>query len=356
MDEFDEYIKQGEGTKYEKGCAWRAAIGLQQVDGLKTSDYLINTARQHIEGDITIDEAKALIDSYYKSKDSRKVTTEERMEEADKVAARITELLSEQTFNFSPVGLISIHRRLFEGIYKHAGKIRDYNITKNEWVLRGKTVNYAGQSELSDTLDYELRTEKAFSYEGLSTAESISHLAHFISYLWQIHPFGEGNTRTTAVFSIKYLRTLGFPIDNDAFANHSWYFRNALVRANYNDLSKGIHETTEYLERFLYNLLIGENYELKNRDMLVPEQANSTQSATTVVSKSQIGTLNCTLEEMSVLEQLIANPHVTQKEVALLIGKSERTVKRITVSLTDKDIIQRKSGKRNGYWEIHVEH
>lgn len=373
MDEFDEYIKQGEGTKYEKVRAWRAAIGLQQVDGLKTSDYLIDTARKHIEGDITIDKAKALIDSYYRSKDTRVALSDNRTEEADKVAARITELLSEQTFNFSPIGLLSIHKRLFEGIYKLAGKTRDYNISKNEWVLRGKSVDYTGYTELMDTLEYELRTEKTFSYEGLSTSQAILHLAHFISYLWQIHPFCEGNTRTTAVFSIKYLRTLGFPVDNDTFSNNSWYFRNALVRANFNDLSCGIHETTEYLERFLYNLLLGTNYELMNRDLIIPEEKSGSkgckdivQSATADIqsatnnkdntegfaSKCQIGTLNCTLEEMSVLQQLKNNPRITQKELAKLIGKSERTVKRITANLVEKSIIVRKNGKKDGYWEI----
>lgn len=160
-----------------------------------------------------------------------------------------------------------IHKKLFAGIYGHAGKLRDYNITKKEWVLNGATVLYGSASELRATLDYDFAEEKKFSYKNLSMEEIIHHLAIFISRLWQIHVFGEGNTRTTAVFFIKYLRTLGFDVTNDIFAENAWYFRNALVRANYNDLKNGVHETTEYLELFLRNLLLDEKNELHNRTM-----------------------------------------------------------------------------------------
>lgn len=160
---------------------------------------------------------------------------------------------------------MSIHKRLFSGIYDHAGKIRDYNISKKEWVLNGDTVLYGGASELRATLEYDFSVERNFSYKGLSMQETIAHIARFISRLWQIHVFGEGNTRTTAVFLIKYLRTLGFDVTNDTFAENAWYFRNALVRANYNDLKHGVHETTEFLELFLRNLLLGEHNELHNR-------------------------------------------------------------------------------------------
>ena len=83
--------------------------------------------------------------------------------------------------------------------------------------------------------------------------------------MWQIHAFGEGNTRTTAVFTIQYLRSLGFDVDNDQFARHSWYFRNALVRANYHNIAKGIDYSPIYLERFFRNLLLGEQWDLRNR-------------------------------------------------------------------------------------------
>ena len=186
------------------------------------------------------------------------LSDDERTEEADKVSSRIAEILSETAFSFSPNEYIAIHRKLFQGIYKHAGKIRDYNITKKEWGLDGATAMYGSASELRATLEYDFPQEKDFSYKGLSMEEIIHHLAVFISRLWQIHIFGEGNTRTTAVFFIKYLRTLGFSATNDIFAENAWYFRNALVRANYTNLQKGIHETTEYLEAFLRNLLLNE--------------------------------------------------------------------------------------------------
>ncbi len=265
-DPFKEYLKESEPDKVSKGYAWSTAIGLQAVDGLKPSKYLIDTAIANIEGEITIKEAQKLIDTYYEEKPVR-LSDEERTEEADKVSSRIVELLSETAFSFSPNEYISIHRKLFQGIYKHAGKIRDYNITKKEWVLDGATVLYGSASELRDTLEYDFSQEKNFSYRGLSMDEILHHLALFISRLWQIHIFGEGNTRTTAVFFIKYLRTLGFSATNDIFAEHAWYFRNALVRANYTNLQKNIHETTEYLEVFLRNLLLNEKNELHNRSL-----------------------------------------------------------------------------------------
>ena len=265
-DPFKEYLKESEPDKVRKGYAWSTAIGLQAVDGLKPSQYLIDTAIQNIEGAITLKEAQHLIDNYYEERPTH-LSTDDRTEEADKVASRIAELLSETGFTFSPNEYIAIHRKLFQGIYKHAGKIRDYNITKKEWVLDGATVIYGSASELRATLDYDFSQEKKFSYKGLSMDEIIHHLAVFISRLWQIHIFGEGNTRTTAVFFIKYLRTLGFSATNDIFAENAWYFRNALVRANYTNLQKGIHETTEYLEVFLRNLLLNENNELRNRNM-----------------------------------------------------------------------------------------
>ena len=338
MNNFEEYIRQGEPQKKEKGYAWQTAIGLQAVDDLKPSEYLIQTARQHIEGDITIEEAKQLIDTYYQSKTAR-ADMDDRTEEADKVSARITEILSEKTFTFSPVEYITIHRRLFQGIYKFAGKIRDYNITKKEWVLKGETVLYASADSIRETLDYDFGQEKNFSYKDLNIHDAITHIANFISGIWQ-----------------KYLRTFGFDINNDAFAKHSWYFRNALVRANYNNLSKGIYATTEYIEVFFRNLILSEHNELKNRMMLVqesfPQERQSANATNETLSKCNICTLDCTLEEMAVLNFLREQPKATQKEIAVHIGKSERTVKSLTVKLVEKGIIERKNGKRNGFWEI----
>lgn len=272
-DPFKEYLKESEPDRARKSYAWSTAIGLQDVDGLKPSKYLIDTAIQNIEGKITLKEAQILIDSYYEEKPVH-LSDEERTEEADKVSSRIVEILSETAFSLTPNEYISIHRKLFRGIYAHAGKIRDYNITKKEWVLDGETVMYGSASELRATLEYDLSLEKGFSYKGLTMDEIIHHLAVFISRLWQIHIFGEGNTRTTAVFFIKYLRTLGFSATNDIFAENAWYFRNALVRANYTNLQKGIFETTEYLEMFLRNLLLNEKHELHNRNLHISEILN----------------------------------------------------------------------------------
>ncbi len=264
-DPFKEYIKESEPGKRDKGYAWHTAIGLQAVDGLKTSEYLMHTAVRNIEGEISFEEANALLQAYYAEHPAR--DAEDRTEEAGKVSARIAALLSERAFSFTPNEYLSIHRKLFTGIYSHAGRIRDYNITKKEWVLDGATVLYGSATELRATLDYDFSEEKKFSYRNLSMDEIIHHLAIFVSRLWQIHVFREGNTRTTAVFFIKYLRVLGFDVTNDIFAENAWYFRNSLVRANYNDLKNGIHETTEFLEVFLRNLMLNERHPLHNRTL-----------------------------------------------------------------------------------------
>ena len=350
--ELEEYIKQGEPGKIEKSEAWQTAIGLQAVDGLQTSEYLLDTAKEHIEGNISIDEAQKRIQSYYEQRAER-TETEDATKEADIVSARIAKLLGEKSFQFSPAEWMTIHRRLFEGVFKHAGQVRPYNITKKEWVLGGDTVIYADFNSIRDTLDYDFATEKQFSYEGLSVEAAVRHLAKFASDIWQIHPFCEGNTRSTAVFMIKYMKTFGFRVNNDAFQKNSWYFRNALVRANYNNLQKGVHSTTKFLEMFFGNLLLDTNYELKNRYMHVDYvDADKSQSAKIEVPKCQFGTLECTLEELALLELIAKNPSITQQELADTSGKSIRTVKRLMKSLQDKNYIRRDSGKRYGKWEV----
>ena len=262
--DFDTYIRQGEPSQREKAGYWQAAIGLQAVDGLKVSSYLQNTACRHIEGDITIDEACELVNQYYITKTAHDANDEDK-EEADRVSANIVKVLSSPTFDFSTGGYQSVHRRVFKGVMKHAGEFRKYDITKKEWVLEGDTVLYLNWEDLRRAIDYDLEQERAYSYKGKSQDEMISHLTKFVSGLWQIHAFGEGNTRTTAVFTIQYLRSLGFDVNNDLFAKHSWYFRNALVRANYHNIAKGIDYTPIYLERFFRNLLLGEQWDLRNR-------------------------------------------------------------------------------------------
>ena len=275
--DFDEYIKQGEPDKREKATLWRTAIGLQAVDGLKTSEYLKETARKHIEGEIDIDQARELIKTYYQSKQSRE-PDDDQMQEADKVSANITKILSSASLDFSSQGILALHRRIFEGVFKHAGKIRDYDITKKEWVLEYDTVHYLNWEDLRRALDYDIEQERSFSYKGLTKDDLISHITQFVSGIWQIHAFCEGNTRTTAVFTILYLRDIGFQVNNDMFADHSWYFRNALVRANYRNAVKGIDYTPVYMERFFRNLLLGEHWDLRNRYLHIhPSQEWSVQ-------------------------------------------------------------------------------
>lgn len=333
---FDGYSREKEPAKYYKSYAWKTAIGLQDVDGLEPSEYLIKTANQNINGDISFDEAHELIVSYYKENAQRT----ERSEEADRVAVRIAQIISEKSFTFSPVELTTIHKRLFDGIYTHAGKIRDYNITKNEWVLDGDTVAYGNVINLRETLEYDFSVEKNFNYKGLSTEEIIPHLARFISNLWQIHIFGEGNTRTTAVFLIKYLGKLGFNVTNDIFAENSWYFRNALVRANYNNRAKGVFETTEYLELFLRNLLLDEENILSNRELHIGYNGE----AENIEDVSE--------RDITIMEILRNNPNITLQEVSDKIGKSLRTVKIAVKSLQERGLVERVGGRKNGTWKI----
>ena len=261
---FDEYLRQGEPSQKESAENWKTAIGLQAVDGLQPSAYLIDVAKRNIEGEISLDETRKLIDSYYQSKTVRTPKDEDE-EEADKVSANIAKILASKTFAFNTNGYVSLHRRIFEGVFKHAGEIRQYDISKKEWVLEGDSVNYLNWEDLRRALDWDIEQEKNFQYKGLSDDEKIEHIAKFISGIWQIHAFREGNTRTTAIFTIQYLRSLGYEVNNEMFAKHSWYFRNALVRANYRNIQKGIDYSPIYLVRFFRNLLLKDGWVLKNR-------------------------------------------------------------------------------------------
>ena len=348
-DPFGEYIRNLPPTRKELGQAWSTAIGLQDVDGLKPSEYLYETARKSIDGEISVDEAGNLINSYYESKDGR-LAAETRTEEADKVSARIAKLLSEKAFIFSPTQYISIHRELFNGIYSHAGKIRDYNITKKEWVLDGDTVSYGGAIDLRETLDYDFSQERDFKFNGLTMDETIHHLAVFISRLWQIHAFGEGNTRTTAVFFIKYLRMLGFDAENDMFAENSWYFRNALVRANYTNIKEGIYETTEFLEKFLRNLLLGEKHELHNREMHI--RGEFLLGHADPINDPINDPIKLDERESRIIELLREDPSLTRAGMAEQLGCSDSTVKRILQNLVDKGAIKRIGSNKKGEWII----
>ena len=335
---FDEYIRQGEPDKKEKAYIWQTAIGLQAVDGLSTSEYLKETAKRNIEGEITMDEVGRLIKSYYQSKTQREPDDDEK-EEADHAAANISKILSARTLNFSTAGYVSLHRRIFEGVFKHAGKIRDYDITKKEWVLNGDTVNYLNSEDLRRALDYDIEQEREFSYKGLSTDEMIAHISRFVSGIWQIHAFGEGNTRTTAVFAIQYLRSIGFDINNDLFAKHSWYFRNALVRANYKNARLGIDYTPIYLERFFRNLLLGEQWDLRNRYLHIQatdewkEQPRLDKPASSGQVQDKLGT-----STGKVINQFDTDNHNIQ-QLVLAIGEQLMSVKEMmeTLSLKGRD-------------------
>lgn len=266
--EFDRYIRQGEPDQRERAQNWAIAIGLQAVDGLHVSEYLKQTALRNIEGEITIDKAHKLINQYYTSAQNRKDNAEDT-EEADRATANISRILSTRTLAFNTNGFIAMHRRIFEGVFKHAGKLRDYDITKKEWVLQNDTVSYLNYEDLRRALDYDIQKEQVYSYTNVENEELVQHITAFVAGLWQIHPFREGNTRTTAVFTIQYLRSIGFEVDNQLFADNAWYFRNALVRANYKNAKLGIDYTPVYLERFFRNLLLGEHWELKNRYLYI---------------------------------------------------------------------------------------
>ena len=359
--DFDSYIRQGEPDKKEKSIAWAIATGLQQVDGLTPSKYLYETARRNIEGEITIAEAKNLIDSYYESKSIRTEEDDDK-EEADKVSARITELLSEKSFSFAPNQLVSIHERLFKGVFYKvkAGKYRDYNITKKEWVLDGDTVLYANADLISETLKYDFESEKNFDYSKLTPEDAVKHLTRFIANIWQIHPFGEGNTRTTAVFTIKYLKSLGFNVDNEPFEKNSWYFRNALVRANYTNMQKGIYMNTEYLERFFRNLLLGEHNELKNRythiryDEYMKTHAESVGTKDNVKSHESHSKITESLTQIQqkILEEISKNKYISQTDLAAQLSITRETINRNMKKLQNQGIIRRIGADKNGHWEI----
>ena len=347
--DFDSYIREVEPSKQEKGRNWATAIGLQKVDGLTPSKYLYETAKRNIEGEISIEEAKELIDLYYQSKEIRS-SDDKDSEEADKVSIRITEILSEKSFSFTPKQLLSIHEKLFRDVFYSvkAGEFRTYNITKKEWALDGDTVFYANADLIADTLKYDFENEKSFDYSTLSKEDAIKHITRFIANIWQIHPFGEGNTRTTAVFTIKYLRTLGFEVNNEPFDKHSWYFRNALVRANYTNIKKSIYMNTSFLEKFFENLLLGKNNELKNRYTHIRYTENNEK--TSVENDKNFGIKDKT--SVQIIELMKENPSITLQQVAEKIGLSKRAIEMQVKKLREQGKVNRIGATKNGLWEV----
>jgi len=360
IPDFEEYIRQGEPDKKERAQIWRTAIGLQQVDGLEVSNYLKELAKRNIEGEISIDEVQKLTKAYYISKTTR-VQDDDEKEEADKAAGNIRKILSSHTLDFSTNGYISLHRRIFNGVFKHAGQIRDYDITKKEFVLRGGTVNYLNWEDLRRALDYEIDCEKQFDYRGITSDELVEHVAKFVSDIWQIHAFGEGNTRTTAVFTIQYLRSIGYEVNNDLFATHSWYFRNALVRANYKNAVLGINYEPVYLERFFRNLLLGEQWELKSRYLVInppaeyaeqprKEEGHVTEKVTNV-TENVIEKL--TDRQRKIVKMVERYPFTTTSLMAQKLGVSIMTIRRDIEKMSH--VIRHVGPDKGGHWEIITE-
>jgi fido (protein-threonine AMPylation protein) len=342
VSEFGQYKKIGDPNKRQKAENWRIAIGLQQVDGLTPSSTLIQIATDNIEGKLSVEEAEQQISAYYRH-NPPSTPSELSKREADEVSSRINKLLSKNAFTLSPAEYIAIHQYLFMGILdeKIAGKIREYDITKPEPILQGDSVHYGSAMNLRETLDYDFHQEKKFSYINLTKKQAVAHIAEFISDLWQIHPFGEGNTRTTAVFLIKYLRLLGFKADNTLFEENSLYFRNALVRANYQNLEYGIERTSLYLDRFFDNLLFGEQHPLKNRDLMILQSPENHQKTTRKPESHQ-----------KILHALAHKPTASRKELSLLLDMTENQVRSVINKLRDTGMIRRVGPDKGGYWEI----
>ena len=354
-EEFEQYIRTAEPGPKERAGLWQTAIGLQKVDGLEVSDYLVETAKRHIEGDVDIDGVDRLIKTYYQSEAAREIPEDVR--EADEVSKNIVRELSSDAFVFSVAGLSGIHRRIFKGVMKHAGEFRKYNITKKEWVLDGASVLYGPNEDLVRTIEYDMEQERQFRYKGLSQEQIIEHLARFISGLWQIHPFPEGNTRTTAVFTIKYLRSLGYKAENDMFKAHSWYFRNALVRANYRNVAKGIEPNTDYLQLFLRNLLFGESNELRNRYLHIRWQDVKPQNDVSNVVKPQNDVSaaipdGLSMKEAAVLKHIMADNSISIAQLATNTGLSTSTIDRVIKSLKDRGLLSRTGSTKHVMWQV----
>ena len=365
---FDEYLRQGEPSQKESAENWKTAIGLQAVDGLQPSAYLIDVAKRNIEGEITLDETRKLINAYYQSKTVRTPKDEDE-EEADKVSANIAKILASKTFAFNTNGYVSLHRRIFEGVFKHAGEIRQYDISKKEWVLEGDSVNYLNWEDLRRALDWDIEQEKNFQYKGLSDDEKIEHIAKFVSGIWQIHAFREGNTRTTAIFTIQYLRSLGYEVNNEMFAKHSWYFRNALVRANYRNINKDIEYSPIYLVRFFRNLLLGESWVLKNRYLhinptdewkvqprlatpQVPHTPHQKVDRKGGQKTEKVGRKGGQKTKESILSLIASDPFVTTNEMSKRLKINRSAISKHIKKLKEDHIIERIGPDKGGKWLI----
>lgn len=354
----EQYLTSGEPGVEERARNWSIAIGLQDVDRLKPSEFLLEQAKANIEGSLSSEEVGKRLEKYYSQRSVREQAETDGTFEADQVSNRINLLLAEKAFSFSPMELSRIHGFLFKGILSHAGQYRTYNITKNQWILDGDTIGYGSADSLSELLTYDFSEEKKFDYSVVSSVEAIRHITRFISDIWQIHAFGEGNTRTTAVFLIKYLRSFGFDVNNESFEKHSWFFRNALVRSQYENIPKGVHRTFEPLERFMNFAVFGIPADLRNRTLHIRWEESKPQNDVLESSKrqndvletSEILTEKLTLKEMAVIRLITTDPKISIASITAKTGLSRRTVDRIIAALKEKGLLTRQGAKNNATW------
>ena len=265
-----EYEEKYKSSNYEKQLQWDMAIGLQEIDSLKPSKYLEKLLEENIEDNLTIEEVEKELREYYIEKENKDEINHNELE-CDFVSVRIVELLNEDKFELSVDYLKYIHKFLFQDVYDFAGNFRQKDFSKHEIILNNDSVAYGDYKTLTKSLEYDISLEKEKNYQEMNIVEVINNITKFSSNIWQVHPFREGNTRTTAVFIEKYLINLGYNVDNSLFKDKSVYFRNALVRSNYFNNSLNIKEDSSYLIKFYENLLLGKNNNLHSKDLIVKE-------------------------------------------------------------------------------------
>ena len=367
LKELGGYFKAEEPGRRERADAWATAIGLQKVDGLTPSQFLFDTAKDHIEGRITQNQARRRIHDYYVAQNEAMRPDPEK-EEADKVSERIVAVINDGGFAFTPEYFISIHAKLFRGLLPSAGKLRTVNIRKREWVLKDDSVTYGDASTLKQSLIRDFIDEREFDYGGKTPRKIIPHFARFIAQIWQLHPFGEGNTRTTAVFTIKYLNSLGYRVTNNMFRDNSWYFRNALVRANYADCERDVKRDWSYLEAFFRNLLLGEKNEMKSRYLLIGLTDEDKQKIRELTEGGQKEVVRKSGKKKAVRKKrleksgkktvdvlwalLKGNPRLTLADMVEALGITRSTIQKHIVNLKVAGRLRRIGPDKGGHWEV----
>ncbi|MBQ8892727.1 MAG: Fic family protein [Bacilli bacterium] len=266
----NEYKEISKPNTYIKQLQWDMAIGLQEVDNLKPSKYLEKLLKENVQGNLTIDEVKNELRDYYVLKEQKKEINHNELE-CDFVSTRIVELLNEEKFELSVNYLKYLHKYLFQDVFEFAGEFRKIDFSKHEKILNNDSVAYGDSKTLTESLEYDISLELSKNYKEMNIVSVINNIANFSSNIWQVHPFREGNTRTTAIFIEKYLIYLGFNVDNTLFKEKSVYFRNALVRSNYFNNYLNIKTDISYLIKFYENLLLGKNNNLHSKDLIVKE-------------------------------------------------------------------------------------